>query len=1090
MIRASRRCVVFASAVLPLLASCTQSQLEKAVAPARSVQPLAGQDGAFTVNGVVRLNEYTALATNTLVGATSLTVADVSQLDSVAFGPLGAGDLLLVYQAQGAGIDVVDTPSWGGVTAFNSAGLHEFVEVASVSGNTITLSSGCAGLRNPYTVVGRAQVVRVPQFSTLTVSATGTVTALPWDGTRGGIIALHVRDTLSLQGTIDVAGLGFRGGQPDTEVLATPANDVLGYRSSNGALGGEKGESIVGFQATYDALGGRYGRGAPANAGGGGNAYRAGGGGGANATNTNAWSGQGVMDGTAIGAQAWQLDPGRALPTNTGGASAITNNGGGGRGGYSFSASNQNAVTTPPANSSWNGNLRRERGGLGGRPLDPSATGRLYFGGGGGAGDGDQSSSGGGGRGGGLIYVMAGTVSGTGALVANGAPGGDTVGSHRDAAGGGGGGGTVVVRANFLSGFSISANGGQGGNQLISSGLDEATGPGGGGGGGFIATQGGNVTRSAAGGPGGTTTSNGLTEFPTNGATRGASGNAAAVVATNTGTQVVDVPLCLEPANLEATITNSVTSSIPGTSTTYVVRVRNLGPGPASGTRVVNSLPGIITAANWTCAGSGAATCPASGTGSINALVTIPANEEVVFTVNASINPAATGALINGVSVFSPPTINDPTLTNNFATDTDTLTPRSDLSLSVLATPSPVDEDANVVWTVNVTNGGESTATTVRVNFPLPAETNFISASGTNWTCSRTLTLVTCLRSALGPGNAEPILIVSNVLLAGGMLTSAVSVTSSVPDPFTINNDFTITTTVNPVNDSPVNTVPMGQTIVEDTFVTFSAGTGNAISVDDVDLGTGNLTMTLTATAGTASVTVVPNITFVTGDGTDDVSMSFTGRIGPVLAALASVTFRPLPDFSGTASLRVVSNDNGNSGNGGARGDDDTISIVVTPVNDPPTVRADTFTVDEDSMTMLNVLANDSSAPDGPETLTIVAVSVPTNGMVTNGGSIVTYRPNANYFGADSFSYTVSDGNGGLSTAVVSVTVMPVNDPPTAVNDTFGIVEGAMNVVFDVLQNDSPSPDVGEALVVISVTSPSNGMASVAPGGAGVRYTP
>ncbi|MCA3014134.1 MAG: hypothetical protein INH41_17265, partial [Myxococcaceae bacterium] len=186
MIRASRRCVVFASAVLPLLASCTQSQLEKAVAPARSVQPLAGQDGAFTVNGVVRLNEYTALATNTLVGATSLTVADVSQLDSVAFGPLGAGDLLLVYQAQGAGIDVVDTPSWGGVTAFNSAGLHEFVEVASVSGNTITLSSGCAGLRNPYTVVGRAQVVRVPQFSTLTVSATGTVTALPWDGTRGG----------------------------------------------------------------------------------------------------------------------------------------------------------------------------------------------------------------------------------------------------------------------------------------------------------------------------------------------------------------------------------------------------------------------------------------------------------------------------------------------------------------------------------------------------------------------------------------------------------------------------------------------------------------------------------------------------------------------------------------------------------------------------------------------------------------------------------------------------------------------------------------------------------------------------------------
>ncbi|MCU0698625.1 MAG: Ig-like domain-containing protein [Myxococcaceae bacterium] len=1071
------------------LAACTEAQLERA-RPERRSQPIVGQDGTFTVNGVVQLNEYTALAANAAAGATSITVADATQLNSATFGPLAAGDLLMIYQAQGAAIDGSDSAAFGTVTALNGAGLHETIEVASVSGNTITLGNGCLGLRNAYSAAGRTQVVRVPQFTSLTVSMTGTVTALPWDGTRGGIVALHVRDTLTLQGTIDVAGLGFRGGQTDGDAFPTPGTDVGGFRAAAGSQGGEKGEGIAGFQAAYDGVGGRYGRGAPANAGGGGNAFRAGGGGGANASNTNLWSGQGVMDGTVIGFQAWQADPGRTLPTNTGGSAALANNSGGGRGGYSFSSSNQNAVATGPGAGAWGGNLRRERGGLGGRPLDPSATGRLFFGGGGGAGDGSQGEAGRGGAGGGLIYLMATTVSGAGALVANGAPGGNTTGTHRDSAGGGGAGGTVLVRATTLSGLSIAANGGEGGSQLISSGLDEATGPGGGGSGGFIATQGGTVTRSAAGGPGGTTTSNGLTEFPTNGATRGASGNPTAVVSTVVGTQVVDVPLCLEPANLEASISNGVTTSVPGTTTTYTVRIRNLGPGAATGARVINTLPGILTGAAWTCAGTGAATCPASGTGSINALVTVPANQEVTFTVTATINPAATGTLVNTVSVFSPPIINDPNLLNNLATDTDVLSPRSDLSLAVTANPSPVDEDANLTWTLTVTNLGESTATTVRVTFPLPAETTFVSAAGTNWSCSRMATTVTCSRGSLAPGVAEPITIVANVLLAGGTLAPLVAVTSAVPDPVTGNNEVMVSTTVNPVNDPPVNTVPTTQTILEDSALVFSVGTGNPISVSDVDLGTGTITMTLTATAGTVSVAVVPNVTFLTGDGTDDITVSFTGRLAPVLAALATVTFRPLADFNGTANLRVLSEDNGNTGNGGPRGDDDTISIVVTPVNDPPTLGNDTFGVDEDSMTMLEVLLNDSSAPDGPETLTIVAVGSAMNGIVSGGGTTLTYRPNANFFGNDTFTYTVSDGNGGQATATVTMLVRPVNDPPTAMNDSFGVVEGSMNNALNVLQNDTGAPDVGETLTVSAVTTPMNGTATVAPGGATVRYTP
>lgn len=96
----------------------------------------------------------------------------------------------------------------------------------------------------------------MPQFSTLTVSSTGTVTAMPWDGARGGIVALHVRDTLTLQGSIDVTGLGFRGGQADNLSSAVASTDVAGYRAALGMVGAEKGEGIAGFQLLYDTLGG------------------------------------------------------------------------------------------------------------------------------------------------------------------------------------------------------------------------------------------------------------------------------------------------------------------------------------------------------------------------------------------------------------------------------------------------------------------------------------------------------------------------------------------------------------------------------------------------------------------------------------------------------------------------------------------------------------------------------------------------------------------------------------------------------------------------------------------------------------------
>jgi hypothetical protein len=474
---------------------------------------MVGRDGAKTIaSASTVVNAYGVLAADATVGATTVSVTNLADLATLGQATLSQGDLILVIQMAGATMTTTDTVDYGAITALNNAGRYEFVGVNSVSGNTITLA--CA-LKNSYSTAGKTQVIRVPQYTTLTINNGASIVPLPWNGTRGGVVAVHAESTVTLNGLIDVTGQGFRGGAKDN--TSTNADDaVVLYRATSGDSGGEKGESIAGDATIYNTLGGSFGRGAPANGGGGGNAHNSGGGGGANARMGLAWTGQGVMLATVLGGTtAWALEPGYN--------GALANSEGGGRGGYSYSNSDQNALTVAPGNDSWQGNNRRQVGGLGGRPLDNNPSSRLFFGGGGGAGDGNNDSSGNGGNGGGMVFVIAGTVNGTGQIWAKGQPGGFATLSPSDGAGGGGGGGTVLVNANSILGITIDASGGNGGNQTNAGG-NEVEGPGGGGGGGYIAVAGGTPARLAAGGLGGTTNRPAMAEFPNNGATAGQSG--------------------------------------------------------------------------------------------------------------------------------------------------------------------------------------------------------------------------------------------------------------------------------------------------------------------------------------------------------------------------------------------------------------------------------------------------------------------------------------------------------------------------------------------------------------------------------------
>ena len=465
------------------------------------------------------VNAYARLAADATAGATTLVLGAVAGSCTLDPASLLVNDLLLVIQAQGATISwAVDDATYGTVTSLNSAGRFELVTVRSVAGSVVTIDA--VGLSYGYTTAGNAQVVRVPQYTTVTVGGGTSIVPASWDGRCGGIVAIDVQGAATVDGAIDATGRGFRGGALDPN-SAGLAQDIVVYRSTDDREGAEKGEGIAGNATTYDSLGGRYGRGAPANGGGGGNSHNAGGGGGANGRNGVAWNGQGNPD-TTVGAwvTAWNID---------GTLTAATTSSGGGRGGCSFSTNNLDALLNPPGGSGWGGNRRRERGGLGGRPLDNDpASGRLFMGGGGGAGDQNDACGGAGGSGGGIVVLYAASVSGTGSLLANGMAGANAVGEYKDGSGGGGGGGSIVVRAaTSVAGLMIQANGGVGGSQpQPTSSPSEAEGPGGGGGGGFVRVDATAVTatRIADGGANGTTASSGLSEFPPNGATRGGSG--------------------------------------------------------------------------------------------------------------------------------------------------------------------------------------------------------------------------------------------------------------------------------------------------------------------------------------------------------------------------------------------------------------------------------------------------------------------------------------------------------------------------------------------------------------------------------------
>ena len=235
----------------------------------------------------------------------------------------------------------------------------------------------------------------------------------------------------------------------------------------------------------------------------------------------------------------------------------------------------------------------------------------------------------------------------------------------------------------------------------------------------------------------------------------------------------------------------------------------------------------------------------------------------------------------------------------------------------------------------------------------------------------------------------------SVVMAADGSYTYTPNANYNGPDSFTYTVDDyrggtdteTVSITVTPVNDAPVAN-PDAKTTPEDTAV---SGT---VTSSDIDGG-------------------APSYAVATGASNGSVTMDANGNY----------TYTPNANYNGPDSFTYTVSD----GEGGS--DTETVSITVTPVNDPPVAGDDSFTTNEDTNLMGSVAGNDSDVDMNVLTFTLLAGPAHGTVAMAPNGTFV-YDPAANYFGPDSFTYTVSDGQGGSDTATVSITVTSVNDAP------------------------------------------------------------
>ncbi len=197
------------------------------------------------------------------------------------------------------------------------------------------------------------------------------------------------------------------------------------------------------------------------------------------------------------------------------------------------------------------------------------------------------------------------------------------------------------------------------------------------------------------------------------------------------------------------------------------------------------------------------------------------------------------------------------------------------------------------------------------------------------------------------------------------------------------------------------------------------------------------------------------------------------------------ITYTPTANFNGNDSFTYTVDDNAGGTSNAA-----TVSITISPVNDPPTAVSDTKTIDEDSgITIIDVLDNDVDLDSTIDTGSLALATPASNGTALLNGTTIRYQPNANFSGTDSFTYTIKDNEGAVSDpGTVTITVTAVDDGPVARDDSASLPEGTSKDI-PILDNDSDVDGTIDVATVEIVTQPASGAVVVSAAGV-ATYTP
>ena len=254
-------------------------------------------------------------------------------------------------------------------------------------------------------------------------------------------------------------------------------------------------------------------------------------------------------------------------------------------------------------------------------------------------------------------------------------------------------------------------------------------------------------------------------------------------------------------ADLSVTKTDGATSATPGGSVVYTITVSNGGPSNVMGSTLTDTFPATLSGCTWTCTASAGSSCTAAGAGNISDNgVNLVSGGTATYTATCSVDPAATGNLANTATISS--AVSDPNMANNSATDTDTLAPSADLSVSGTITPNPVQIGSNFTVDVTVTNAGPSDASGVVVTTTLPASASFLSTTG----CTEDPNGVpTCTLGTVPAGGMASFSILAQATAAGSDPVM-LSVASNASDPNGGNDTATVALASQSILEIPTTT--------------------------------------------------------------------------------------------------------------------------------------------------------------------------------------------------------------------------------------------------------------------------------------------